>query len=62
MILSQFIFVPLLAAFLIVLFARKKENFAAAIALAVHAAREKFGQDVIMVTLAADHVIKKQKR
>ncbi len=34
MILSQFIFVPLLAAFLIVLFARKKENYAAAIALA----------------------------
>ncbi|HEX38102.1 MAG TPA: NADH/ubiquinone/plastoquinone (complex I) [Candidatus Cloacimonetes bacterium] len=34
MILSQFIFVPLLAAFLIVLFARKKENVAAIIALA----------------------------
>jgi len=34
MILSQFIFVPLLAAFLIVLFARKKENIAAIIALA----------------------------
>ena len=34
MILSQFIFVPLLAAFLIVLIARKKENIAAVIALA----------------------------
>ncbi len=37
-------------------------NTAPAIALAVHAVREKFGEDVIMVTLAADHVIKKQKR
>ena len=37
-------------------------NTAAAIALALHAAREKFGQDVIMITLAADHVIKKQKK
>jgi len=37
-------------------------NTAPAIALAVHAAREKFGEDVIMVTLAADHVIKNQKR
>ncbi|MEA2103977.1 MAG: proton-conducting transporter membrane subunit [Candidatus Cloacimonadota bacterium] len=34
MILSQFIFIPLVAAFLIALIARKKENIAAAIALA----------------------------
>ncbi|MFH1094281.1 MAG: mannose-1-phosphate guanylyltransferase/mannose-6-phosphate isomerase, partial [Candidatus Omnitrophota bacterium] len=40
----------------------KSCNTAPAIALAVHAARERFGEDVIMVTLAADHVIKKQKR
>jgi len=37
-------------------------NTAPAIALAVHAARERFGEDVIVVTLAADHVIKKEKR
>ena len=37
-------------------------NTAPAIALAVHAVREKFGEDVIIITLAADHVIKKQKR
>lgn len=37
-------------------------NTAPAIALAVHAAKERFGDDVIMVTLAADHVIKNQKK
>ncbi|MCK4995021.1 MAG: mannose-1-phosphate guanylyltransferase/mannose-6-phosphate isomerase [Candidatus Omnitrophica bacterium] len=37
-------------------------NTAPAIALAVHAVREKLGEDVIIVTLAADHVIKNQKR
>ncbi|MBU0633885.1 MAG: hypothetical protein KKA52_02360 [Candidatus Omnitrophica bacterium] len=37
-------------------------NTAPAIALAILAARERFGEDVILVTLASDHVIKKQKR
>lgn len=36
-------------------------NTAPAIALAVLAVRERFGEDVIMVTLAADHVIKNHK-
>ena len=37
-------------------------NTAPAIALAILAVRERFGDDVILVTLASDHVIKKQKR
>ena len=37
-------------------------NTAPAIALAVLAARERFGEDVIMISLAADHMIKNQKR
>lgn len=37
-------------------------NTAPAIALACHAARERFGEDVIIVTLASDHAIKDEKR
>ncbi|MFH2138277.1 MAG: mannose-1-phosphate guanylyltransferase/mannose-6-phosphate isomerase [Candidatus Omnitrophota bacterium] len=37
-------------------------NTAPAIALAILAARERFGEDVIMATFAADHVIKNKKR
>ncbi len=37
-------------------------NTAPAIALAILACRERFGEDVILVTLAADHVIRQQKR
>ncbi|MCM8812893.1 MAG: mannose-1-phosphate guanylyltransferase/mannose-6-phosphate isomerase [Candidatus Omnitrophica bacterium] len=37
-------------------------NTAPAIALALLACRERFGQDVIMITLAADHVIKQPAR
>jgi mannose-1-phosphate guanylyltransferase len=37
-------------------------NTAPAIALACHAAKQRFGEDVIIVTLASDHAIKDQKR
>ncbi len=37
-------------------------NTAPAIALAVMACRERFGKDVILVVLAADHVISREKR
>lgn len=37
-------------------------NTAPAIALAILASRERFGKDVLIISLAADHVIKRQKR